>query len=236
MNLSARWIFGLCVATSLLLVAGALGFWGAAEIRANATEIFLLTLIGGVWLSVAPRLFSWLGLSFRDDAVERKNIAALIALCGAEIAAAIIYAGGSVGEGPSYSNNVFSTALAAVGLFGLWTMLEIGGEVSISIAEERDLASGIRLCGFLLAVGLILGRAVAGDWHSESATIRDFITDGWPAIVICALALGSEPFIRPGQRNPFPSWPKWGLIPALIYLTIACAWVFHVGAWEGMAK
>ncbi len=50
----------------------------------------------------------------------------------------------------------------------------MGGKVSVSIVEERDLASGIRTGGLFIAVGLVLGRAVAGDWVSESATLRDF--------------------------------------------------------------
>jgi len=70
--------------------------------------------------------FSWLGLSFRDDAVERRNIAALTALCGAVPAVALTYIGGSLGEGPSYWNNVFSASLGTVGLLGVWLLLELG--------------------------------------------------------------------------------------------------------------
>jgi hypothetical protein len=58
-------------------------------------------------------------------------------------------------------------------------------------AEERDLASGLRLCGLLVANGLILGRAVAGNWHSEAATIHDLIHDGWAASLLSAAALRS---------------------------------------------
>src|SRR5206468_10738292 len=60
--------------------------------------------------------------SFRDDAVERRNIAALTALCGAVPAVALTYIGGSLGEGPSYWNNVFSASLGTVGLLGVWLL------------------------------------------------------------------------------------------------------------------
>ena len=218
------------------MVAVALHLWGAAEVRANAGDVFFLTFVGTVWLVLATKLFSWLGLSFRDDAVERRNIAALTALCGAVPAVALTYIGGSLGEGPSYWNNVFSASLGTVGLLGVWLLLELGAKVSVSIAEERDFASGLRMCGFLLAIGLVLGRAAAGDWHSESATVRDFIRDGWPATILWVIALVIERLLRPSRRRPFPAWLSYGLLPALFYLALAAAWLWHLGAWEGMPR
>ncbi|MDB6023561.1 MAG: hypothetical protein JWQ04_3418 [Pedosphaera sp.] len=236
MNNSARLVFGVCVVAGLTMVAIALHWWGAAEIRAEANEVVFLTAAAAAWLMVATKLFSWLGLSFRDDAVERRNIAALVALCGAIMAAAIIYAGGSLGEGPSYLNNVFSAGLGMGALLGLWILLELGANVSRSIAEERDLASGIRMGGFLVAGGLILGRAVAGDWHSEEATIHDFIHDGWPSAVLGVVAFLVERFARPSRRCPFPPWPGYGLVPGLLYVAFASAWLWFLGPWEGMHR
>jgi hypothetical protein len=148
----------------------------------------------------------------------------------------MIYAGGSFGEGPSYLNNFFSAGLGTAGLLVLWILFEISGKASISITEDRDLASGIRLCGFLVAIGLVLGRAVAGDWHSESATVRDFVSDGWPAVLLCAVALVAERLLRPNRQRPFPSWGSSGLLPALLYLALASAWLWHLGPWEGMPR
>jgi hypothetical protein len=236
MNSSARWAIGVSVTVGLMMVAMALNFWGAKEIRSSPDEVVVLTLVAAAWLLIAMRLFSWLGLSFKDDAVDRKNIAALIVLCGAVISMALIYAGGSIGEGPSYWNNFFSAGLGTLGLFGLWILLELGGKPSISITEDRDAASGLRLCCFLLAVGLILGRAVAGNWHSESETVHDFIHDGWPAALICATAILVELFARPNRSRPFPDLPIHGLIPGGAYLALAAAWLRHLGAWEGMPK
>jgi hypothetical protein len=152
------------------------------------------------------------------------------------MAVAIIYAGGSLGEGPSYMNNFFSAALGTAGLLALWILLEASTKISVAIAEERDLGSGLRLCGFLLASGLVLSRAVAGDWHSEEATVHDFFRDGWPAAVLCGAALLIERFARPSRHCPFPAWPGHGLLPALLYLMLGGLWLWHLGAWEGMPR
>jgi hypothetical protein len=218
------------------LIALALARWGAAEVRESIGEILLLTIWGVVWLAIASALFSWGGISVRDDAVERHNPAALVAVCSAVLSVALTYAGGSLGEGPSYWDNVFSAGLGTGGLFVLWALLELGSQVSVSIAEERDLASGLRLCGFLLAVGLVLSRAVAGDWHSELETLRDFAHDGWVALVLLGIALVMERALRPSHKHPFPAPISCGLLPAILYLAIAAAWLWHLGPWEGMPK
>ena len=236
MNTGLRLVFGSCAVGGLALIAAGLYVWGAKEVRGDLGEVMLLTLAGGVWLLLAAKLFPWLGLSLRDDVAERGNIAALVGLCGALTAFALIYVGGSLGEGPSYANNFFSVALGSAGLLVLWILLEVGGQVSMSVAEERDLASGLRLSGFLLAIGLILGRAVAGDWHSEEATVHDFFRDGWPAIVLWAFALIIERCTRPNRQVPFPRWPTRGLLPASLYLALTAAWLWHLGPWEGMPK
>jgi hypothetical protein len=231
-----NWAFNLCVAASLFLLFIGLRLWGAAEVRANVGEVFFLTFIGAIWLVFATKLFPCLGLSFREDVIERKNDSALVALCGAVLSVSIIYGGGSFGEGPSYLNNFFSAGLGMAGFLLLWVLFEISGKASISITEERDLASGIRLGGFLVAIGLVLGRAVAGDWHSESATIHDFVRDSWPAVLLCAVALVAERLVRPNRQRPFPSWRSSGLLPAVLYLALATVWLWHLGPWEGMSK
>lgn len=236
LNSSLGRVFLCSVIVSIVLIAVALGLWGAKEVREDAGEIFFLTLGGTLYLLACIYFFKWLGISIRDDIVERGNIGALVALCAATIALAMLYVGGSVGEGPDYSENVFSVGLAAGSFLLLWIILEAGGRISMSIAEERDLASGIRFGGFLFATGLILGRAVAGDWHSVDATIHDFVRDGWPAAVICVVALIVEALARPNPRRLAPSWPVFGVVPALVYLTMAVAWLWHIGRWEGMPK
>jgi hypothetical protein len=235
-NRKLRWGFYACWIVSLASIAITLRLWGAAAVRAETDEIVFLTLAGVAWLLAASSLFPWFGLSLRDDVVERGNVAALAGLCGALVAIGLIYAGGGLGEGPAYSNNFFSAGLGTVALFVLWFLLEWGAKVSRSIVEDRDLASGIRLAAFLFAVGLVFGRAEAGDWHSAEATFRDFTRDGWPALVLGAVALVIEWRARPSRRRPFPNRVSHGALPACLYLTLAGGWVWHLGAWEGMGR
>src|SRR4051794_20905131 len=127
-----RLIYILVLVLSLVLTGAAIQKWGATELRNDWREVSFLILIDAGWLVVVTKLFSWFGLSLRDDAVERRNAAALVALCGALLSVALTYIGGNVGEGPSYWNNFYSAGLATATLFGLWLVLEIGAKVSIS--------------------------------------------------------------------------------------------------------
>jgi uncharacterized membrane protein YjfL (UPF0719 family) len=228
------WTFRLCLSAGILLIALGLWHWGAVEVRGHFEQVFLLTLLGVVWLIVSLHLFPWLGLCIADDVIERRNPAALAGLFGGILGLALIYLGGSLGEGPSYWNNVFSAGLGTFGFFLLWFLSELFGRISNSIAEERDFAAGIRLCGFLLAEGLMLGRAVAGNWHSEWATVHDFLRDGWPAAALCLFGTWVEWPARPNRKSPVRPWFSFGLGPAFVYVAIASAWIYHLGRWEGM--
>jgi hypothetical protein len=236
MNRSTPWAFYFCAIAALTIIAVTIKLWGAAELRAKIGGVIVLTLLGAFWLALLTKLFAWFGLTLRDDAVERKNGSALIALCGAVLALGFIYAGANIGEGPSYTNNFFCDAIGTASFFLLWFILELVGKVSRSITEDRDLATGLRTFGLFLGFGLIIGRALAGDWHSEEATVRDFIRDGWPAAVLLVLGLIVESIARPNRRQPFRSWPTHGIVPAALYISLTSVWLWHLGPWEGMPK
>jgi hypothetical protein len=59
---------------------------------------------------------------------------------------------------------------------------------------------------------------------------------GYGAKEVRTPLLVMERLLRPGRQRPFPSWPAAGLLPALVYLMLAVAWVHHIGPWEGFAK
>jgi hypothetical protein len=215
------WI-AVCLALTVFLFRG----WGPVG-------CLFLAIGGGFWIFLSKAIFPWLGLDPDADAIGNRNFAALSASGGAVFAVAATFAGGNIGEGPSILENVFSAGLGTGGLFVMWFALELGGGVSVSITEERDIASGVRFGGFMVAEGLILGRAVAGDWHSAWATARDFVRDGWGAVVVCAVAVAIEQRVKPTMEHPFPSWARCGMLPALIYLALAMVWLWRAGPWEG---
>ena len=236
MNRQLHRIFGVWFVVNLLIVALLLHRWGAVEVRNNFSELACVTVWAGIWLGLSLWLFPWLGLSSRMDLLEHRNAAALPALSGALTAAALLYAGGSLGEGPDYWENIFSAALGLAGWLSLWVILELGAGVSRSITEERNLASGIRTGGWLLATGLVQARAVAGNWHSVTGTVHDWLHDGWPAVILCLLALPVERFTRPRRNCSNPAASYNGILPALLYVSLACTWLWHLGPWEGMPR
>jgi hypothetical protein len=170
-----------------------------------------------------------LGIRAFEDGIERNNASAIAAISGAWLAATLCSCGANIGEGPSIYTTLGPMALALVSLFGLWLAFSIVTRNAFSITVERDLSSGIRLAGLLIAWGLILGRAVAGDWVSSQATMRDFSAQAWPTVPLLGVSVVSEPCLRPGPRNQGSSVWAAGLAPSFLYLVAASFWLAYLG-------
>ena len=78
----------------------------------------------------------------------------------------LCYAGANIGNGPGWWVVAFTAGLATASFAILWFLMDRLGRFSESITVDRDVASGIRLAAALVAIGLVLARAAAGDWHS----------------------------------------------------------------------
>ncbi len=111
----------------------------------------------------------------------------------------------------------------------LWAMVEFATEMAESICVDRDLAAGVRLGGFLIAIGLILGRAVAGDWVSTQATLGDFLRQGWPALMLVPAAVTAERRARPTPQTPAQPVLWRGLLVSLLYVGFAALCVEAAG-------
>jgi hypothetical protein len=206
--------------------------FAARDVRSDGFYIFLFMALGMAWMMFGAQLFPFLGISVREDVVEQGNGAATVALTGGVLGILLAYAGGNIGEGPTIWTTIFPCLLASAGLMLVWFLLELGSRVSLAIAEERDDASGWRLAAFLVSTGLILGRTVAGDWESTAATIRDFIAQGWPVLVLALGAILVERFLQPTLKRSKPSVWKCGLLPGLVYLGIAVVVLIKLGRWK----
>jgi uncharacterized membrane protein YjfL (UPF0719 family) len=174
----------------------------------------------------------WLGISLRHDAVERRNIAAVYAWSGTLLGVTAVYAGGDIGEGPSLWNNVFSATLGTMAMIVLWLLLEFLSGISHLVTVERDSASGARLGGAMLAVGIIFGRALAGDWQSESHTLNDFVRQGWFAVPVVMAAALVDIATAPSPQKVKPGCFVCGVLPVALYLGVALWWLTRLGIWK----
>ena len=212
-----------------LLLFGVLQFASASDVRDDPRYLTLYFFLGAVWIRAAVACVSLAGISPRHDTLEGANRSAAYATAGALLAATLCFAGGNIGDGPGWWVVVFSAGLATGALFLTWVVLERLTRVADVVTIERDDAAGVRLAGFLLACGLILGRAVAGDWVSAAATWNDFVIVARPVLLVFAAAVVMERFAHPTPDRPSPSVAIYGVLPALLYLGLAVLYVADLG-------
>ncbi|MCD6051758.1 MAG: hypothetical protein K0Q55_3167 [Verrucomicrobia bacterium] len=220
----------LCVT---LMIIPALLLWSDPEVKASGVYLTLLTTNGLLWLFLWKKATTLAGVSFDVDVQENNNGAAGLALAGGLIGVSFIYCGSNVGTGPSLWNNVFSVIVGTIGFFLWWMIFEANAHISRAVTEDRDPAAGLRLAGMLVALGLICGRAVAGNWESPEATLRDFIVDSWFCAALLLVAIPWERRLRPTPSAYARDVLQCGFVPAFVYIVMAAGWVWHLGWWEG---
>jgi uncharacterized membrane protein YjfL (UPF0719 family) len=108
-------------------------------------------LLGAAWVGGATFFFSLMGVSARDDVVERRNLSASWAICGALVGTTLCFAGANVGSGPGVHVVLLCALLTTAAFFLLWLSLEllVDPSPSDSITIERNPGAGIRLGGYL---------------------------------------------------------------------------------------
>lgn len=201
----------------------------ASDVRDSDVYLPFYMLVGAAFVgagTLLPRLF---GLSARDDVVERGNDSAALAVGGALVGLTLCFAGGNVGNGPGWWVVLFSALLATAALALVWFALDYGSAITEQVTIERDPAAGLRLGGFLAACGLVLGRAVAGDWVSAAATARDLVLTGWPVLGLLVAALATEVWTRVKPERPQSSPFAQGILPALLYISLALLHALYLG-------
>ena len=199
------------------------------DVRDDPTYLAFYLILGAAWVGFFIRSLAVVGISTRDDVVERGNASAAIVVAGAMLSLTLCYAGGNIGDGPGWWVVVFAAGLATLALFVVWLLLELFSGVSDVITVDRDAAAAVRMAGFLIACGMILGRGVAGDWVSTEATVRDFVAVAWPVLLLLTMAVVVERMGRPTKETPRPSVVPFGLVPAASYLLVAVYYVERLG-------
>lgn len=222
------WLFGGPLA-GFAVLACVLRFLAADDVKESPVYLAFYAVMGAAWVGLALRFLPIVGISPRDDVIERGNRAAGTAVAGAVIGLTLCFAGGNIGNGPGWWVVTYAAGLSTVTWFVLWGILAGRTGAAEAVTIDRDPASGLRAAGFFVATGLILGRAVAGDWVSSAATVRDFIVLGWPALLLLAGAFFLEKTFAPTPQRPAPSVVVHGWLPAAFYVGLAVFVVAEAG-------
>ena len=209
---------------SLLSILYVLIFHAASDVVSNVFYIVFYLLFGFLWLLICMCLFSTLfDIRWKDDAIERKNRSAILFIYGGTLAITAIYAGANIGEGPGWWCVFIAGGLGVVTWFILASIMIKLFNISEKITVERNSSISIRFSSYLLAIGLVLGRASAGDWTSFQHTFIEFL-DGWPILILTILFIIIELYYKNENtqnrgyqsHNHFSSSIFW----ALIYIVI----------------
>jgi hypothetical protein len=141
----------------------------------------------------------------------------------------IAYAGCNIGAGPTIWTTLVPAAIATASLLLSWLIYVLASGANEAIAIDRDVASGMRFAALLVALGVIFGRAMAGDFTSWSQTFADFLMFSWPALVLLIVATVTQRFLRPTPQNPRPQWMLAGAIPGMFFLVTAIVYLIVMG-------
>jgi uncharacterized membrane protein YjfL (UPF0719 family) len=195
--------------------------WAAREVREGPEYVALFMAAGAAWLAGGLGIATAVGVSFRDDAVERHNPAAGLAVAGAVVGTSLCFIGSNIGEGATIWTTFLPAFVGTVLLWWLWLAVELATRVSDAVTIDRDVASGLRLAGFLAGAGLVLGHGGAGDWRSLDATLADFARLGWPTAALALAAAAAQWVLGPTPTEPRPPVVSRGLVPGMMMVLAA---------------
>jgi uncharacterized membrane protein YjfL (UPF0719 family) len=202
--------------------------YAADDVRESTIYLPFYMVVGAAWVGLVRLVFPFLGISPRDDAIERQNLSAALATFGALLGTTFCFAGANVGNGPGWWVVIFSAGLSTAAFFALWALLEKYTAISETVTINRESGAGLRLGGLLCGMGLIFGRAAAGDWVSTEATVKDFVTVGWVAVPLVVIAVIIEK-LMPRNSDDSASGSIIGLFLGGLYII---APIFYVFVWQ----
>jgi uncharacterized membrane protein YjfL (UPF0719 family) len=214
-----------------VILFGVLRRWASDDVRHDSTYLLFYMVFGFGWLGLMNRMLPYLGLLSRDDVLERGNLAAALAVSGALTGLTLAFAGGNIGNGRGWWVVLFCAVLATGTLFVLWIIANSFSRVEEAITIDRDVAAGWRTLGFFIGNGLILGRAVAGDWHSTGETLVYFVRASWMALVLTIGSIVVDRYCLPTPEMPVRNSVLFGFLPGLGYLAAGMVTVKLEGAW-----
>jgi len=219
-----KYVLGLLPVVSLFIILYTLRFLASFDVVNDKIYIILYTLLGYTWTFLGMKLvFRFFDISWIDDALLLNNKAALYTVSGAFLGLVIIYSGANIGDGPGWWCVLFAGGLGLITWFLLGRIIHSFTQAFERITIDRDISCGIRIGTYLLASGIILARASAGDWTSFYSTIVEFLV-GWPVLVLTVFAIIVERYyIHKSKLNFNNTYLLGSLFWSAMYLIIAVA-------------
>ncbi len=160
------------------LVGDALGF--NRVFAEDVLRVFLYSLAGIVALNLASFVMDRLVLykfSVRKEMVEDQNVGTGAVEFGMNVAIGLIIAGAISGEGGGPETSLAFVGMGLVVLIVFALFYELTTPFSIHEEIEKDNAAvGIALGGNLIAMGIVVLKAVFGDFPGWGEGIAEFLT------------------------------------------------------------
>ena len=224
-----RVAFGLLPVLCMIFLFAILKRFSADSVKSDSPTAILFVLFGASWVGLAQLVFGLLGISARDDVLERGNSAAVWVISGQLVGSTLCFAGANVGNGSGPEVVAFCAFLSTTALLLAWFLVECVGSVADTITIDRHLGTGIRICGWLIATGIVLGDAVTGNWKSVSTAVRDFAVCAWPAAATgLVVALLERKLYKLGPNHEW-NGPRKSAVLAAVYIVLASGYAWKRG-------
>jgi uncharacterized membrane protein YjfL (UPF0719 family) len=152
------------------------------EYAEDVLRVFLYSLAGIAALNLVRIFMNRLILykfDIEKEVVEGQNIGSGAAEFGMYVATGLLIAGAVAGEGggPNTAAAFFGMGLVLLVLFALFYQLTTSFDIHSEI-ESNNTAVGIALGGNLIAIGLVIFKAVFGDFDGWTEGVAAFVIFG----------------------------------------------------------
>jgi hypothetical protein len=118
--------------------------WSSQDVQTSPLYIFFYMAMWFGWTGLWNGLLPYMGLSCRDDALERDNTAAGLAIAGWVLGLTCAFAGANIGNGPGWWVVIFCALLSSGAMAILWIIDNAITKVCEAITIDRDISAGLR--------------------------------------------------------------------------------------------
>jgi uncharacterized membrane protein YjfL (UPF0719 family) len=131
-----------------------------------------IVLLTGVAMGTC-RVFLGMGM---QEQLAARNVAAAIVVAGVYVATSLTYSGGLVGEGGGFWIMLLFFLLGQLALLGItYAFRWLTQYDDVQEIASGNIAAAFALAGLLIAVGMIVRRAVAGDYLGLLPSLGSFL-------------------------------------------------------------